>query len=623
MNRSKLIAILLLIAISTSIFFSTHVFSRKKVGLGLDVSDVTSESLISSQWSVDRLVKLVRAQNATIATMSLLLENSPGHHAVDNQDTSGILAAKVNEISRLKSQLELLKNQQQTNIMGAATADSTALKEENERLKTENSILRKKSAEGRTSITDSSRTLVIHTPPSTLEDSCERRYGLSLVSEWKTKAEIWCGSGVTSAFDLPTSESKLICYPYTQQHRIVSRQGGPDTICVATNFVIDFAKVSGDIGHSKLSNYLGYKMGALQASCKRTSQYAPQKLHKHLQNYFSSFTDGVQAASDIKIEEIPTFLFTRDEDCENSFHSTADFMNMFVAANVIGLHPSEQQVILWDRHPDGPYVDLIQKAFAGGRKVLRHQSYEGKKVLFKKLIFHMESPAGLIFPKVANPEQLRCKGTGLFKEYAKHVLHSFNLWNVPPPEVPHVTLLLRHRTETKNVGRILANVDDVVNVLSESNMVTYQVTDTAKMPYAEQLALIRKTNILVGVHGAGLMLILFAANEAVLVEIHPSYRQDRHFRHAARMAGKDYLPLRATERESCQGSSDNVKVPIAEFRLAMDGAIRLARGYDNGISECGRICPAGILALDKTLEPMYGPNTRSQKGSPINTQFPC
>lgn len=45
----------------------------------------------------------------------------------------------------------------------------------------------------------------------------------------------------------------------------------------------------------------------------------------------------------------------------------------------------------------------------------------------------------------------------------------------------------------------------------------------------------RSSNILVGVHGAGLMHIMYAAEEAVLVEIHPSYRQDRHFRHAARL----------------------------------------------------------------------------------------
>lgn len=71
--------------------------------------------------------------------------------------------------------------------------------------------------------------------------------------------------------------------------------------------------------------------------------------------------------------------------------------------------------------------------------------------------------------------------------------------------------------------------------------------------------------------------MLHCVPQAVLVEIHPSYRQDRHFRHAARMTGKIYMPLRATQRETCLGSSDSVTVPIDEFRRTVDGALRIAR----------------------------------------------
>jgi hypothetical protein len=62
-----------------------------------------------------------------------------------------------------------------------------------------------------------------------------------------------------------------------------------------------------------------------------------------------------------------------------------------------------------------------------------------------------------------------------------------------------------------------------------------------------------------------------------LIEIHPSYRQDRHFRHAARLVGKHYMGVRAKERETCVGSSDNVVAPIRELMTTVDGAVRLAR----------------------------------------------
>lgn len=84
----------------------------------------------------------------------------------------------------------------------------------------------------------------------------------------------------------------------------------------------------------------------------------------------------------------------------------------------------------------------------------------------------------------------------------------------------------------------MANEQEVISIVSSVVMARVQVEDTAKMSFEDQLKLLRNTNILVGIHGAGLMYIMFAAEEAILIEIHPSYRQDRHFRHAARMTNK-------------------------------------------------------------------------------------
>ncbi len=78
-------------------------------------------------------------------------------------------------------------------------------------------------------------------------------------------------------------------------------------------------------------------------------------------------------------------------------------MNMYLVKSVLGLDLAAVQVMLLDRHPDGPYHELISKAFSPNHPVIRHQHYRGKKVLFKRLVFHLESPAGLIFPKVRAP----------------------------------------------------------------------------------------------------------------------------------------------------------------------------------------------------------------------------
>ncbi len=128
-------------------------------------------------------------------------------------------------------------------------------------------------------------------------------------------------------------------------------------------------------------------------------------------------------------------------------------MNMFLVMSATKTRSSSMQVVLMDKHTDGPYMELIKNAFSPNFPVMRHGSYSGKTVLFKTLIFHLESPAGLIFPKVSRPDPMRCHSASLFQAYRKHVLHSFNLYDVPPPAIPQVTLSLRKRTEHKNVGR--------------------------------------------------------------------------------------------------------------------------------------------------------------------------
>eukprot|EP01038_Epipyxis_sp_PR26KG_P005446 gene5446-7539_t len=453
---------------------------------------------------------------------------------------------------------------------------------------------------------------------TSMERDCEQRYGMQLITKWKKNEEIWCSNKD------PKDLSELTCYPLHQTHKKLDGRGS-DLFCVATNFVIDFSKVHGEYSRgSKPSlgdQYLQFDSGSLTSSCSKTDKFKSRLFMPHNSLQMNSFQSDVKNIKYDKIVDTTTYLLARDEDCENAFHSTADFMNMFLIGNALDTDFSDIQVMLFDKHYDGPYHELIQKAYSTNHPVLRHDYYQKKRVMFKKLIFHLESPAGLIFPKVSRPDPLRCYDTSLFDSYRRFVLQKFDLLDIKPPDIPTVTLSLRHRTPQKNVGRVLTNEEAVISVLKQGNMMNLNVVDTAKMSYYEQLKLIRGTNVLVGVHGAGLMFIMFAAEEAILVEIHPSYRQDRHFRHASRMTGKIYMPMRTTIRESCSGSSDSITVPIEEFRTTMDGALRIARNFDDGLSECGLICPPEILALDSRLNSFYKNGER--RSQPINTNFPC
>lgn len=58
-------------------------------------------------------------------------------------------------------------------------------------------------------------------------------------------------------------------------------------------------------------------------------------------------------------EPTTTYLLARDEDYENIFHSSSDFVNMFLVQQILGYDVAEQQILRMDRHLFGPYMSLL------------------------------------------------------------------------------------------------------------------------------------------------------------------------------------------------------------------------------------------------------------------------
>ena len=440
------------------------------------------------------------------------------------------------------------------------------------------------------------------------ETKCDDLFGEGLVRSYRQSKKVWCGGGSTT----------IECFEHVYAHN-----GRIGHFCRASNLLVDFAKVGGQHSTDRKPQrgpnmYHSFAPGALQAQCSRTKHWSLQKVMPHAKLMLPKLEE-VRTLPDVERIQTPTYLLARDEDSENMFHSSADHLNAFLVSEVLQSDRDKWQTVLFDRMPDGPFFSLIEKTFSPKTPLKRAADYEGKKVLFEELMIHLESPAGIVFPKVAGPKGvMTCTQSSLWMGFRAAVLRGFGLLDVPPPTVPHAVLSVRRRTGGKNTGRVFADENALTKILKEGNAMTSEVVDLGSLPFDRQIALMRRTNILIGAHGAGLMHVLFLAEEAVLLEIHPSYRLDRHFRLAARMAGKIYLPLRSTQPVTCKGTSDAIPVDSGEFRRALDAAVRLARSFDDGVAECGLTCDARVLALDAGNAKFLPPGAR-----PLATRFPC
>eukprot|EP01042_Synura_sphagnicola_P002825 gene2825-3441_t len=238
--------------------------------------------------------------------------------------------------------------------------------------------------------------------------------------------------------------------------------------------------------------YLSFTAGSLFSPCTKTQHYNSHYFmpHHSLQasdplgmilstSYLSCVTSLLRlmrgfrsdaplpSPSSYDTESVTQYLLPRDEDCENSFHSTADFLNMYLVLSALKVSPADIRVMLFDKYSDGPYIELIQKAFSPSHTISRPRVYGMKTVSL--------------------PDPMRCRSAGLFDGYRRFVLQAFGLLDVPPPAIPSVLVSLRHRTPQKNVGRIMGNEAEVLRVLREGNMMNLKVLDTATLSFGEQL----------------------------------------------------------------------------------------------------------------------------------------
>jgi protein O-GlcNAc transferase len=99
------------------------------------------------------------------------------------------------------------------------------------------------------------------------------------------------------------------------------------------------------------------------------------------------------------------------------------------------------------------------------------------------------------------------------------------------------------------------------------------------MPFKEQLQVMRNTNVLIGMHGAGLAFLPFLADAAVVIELNRHWHKKSnkyHYRNLAAWSGKKYIvwqnPFKADEIDlSC------TRVPPQQFRALVQQAIGMLK----------------------------------------------
>ncbi|EED14746.1 DUF563 domain protein [Talaromyces stipitatus ATCC 10500] len=353
----------------------------------------------------------------------------------------------------------------------------------------------------------------------------------------------------------PASPSQLMCF-----HSQTAPEGRIDSFCVGQNAVFNPS------------------LRKFQLSCERidprgveSNQSAPALddfpmywYHTGPRQVFNDFVDlDAQVEHNKEIERI-TILVKR-EGAGNIWHSLMEIMSASMTLDVLqmtrsvgSLHPIisaedslKSQVVIVDSHTDGPYFDLWR--ILAKMPVVRLPDLSTD---FNSSLVVVPLPGGSNPIWQADWEPTLCQHSDLLQTFAWRVRQQLNISD--PVKLPdQVVVTIIERQGTRKLIDQHARIEALKKQYQASE-VLIQLIDFAVLPLQEQVQIIRGTDVLVGVHGAGLTHGLWLPQRSAMVEILPEGFQHKGFRNLAGALGHDYFSTHAsTLQTSSRGANDN------------------------------------------------------------------
>ena len=354
-------------------------------------------------------------------------------------------------------------------------------------------------------------------------------------------------------------ESNHICYQnskFSYYNRISRIKYG--VICLSHDFILDPSK-------SNQSNYI-YKgpidklnrgspilfKGFFNMKCQIKNRF--KKNHMIYNNYFQAWNYSSEI-NDKDIKELAPgktiFFISRNQDSPNIYHGISEIINAISIMYLLDLNPEDIQVVFLESMElkNDPFFDLYKLIISRGGEPIHIKSLNKKYHITSAihipinwdspLFIELNIPNG--YPVCKYSTQTYNLLNNLinkyiiipaFKDsfvsdketfyYPKSAIQNFKLNNCF-----NKTITIQWRKVwpkgRKFQYRILGNGPELADKLSSMIPKNYliRLVDTASLSIIQQISIMRKTDYLIGVHGAGLSLSIFMPPQSVLYEILP------------------------------------------------------------------------------------------------------
>lgn len=240
---------------------------------------------------------------------------------------------------------------------------------------------------------------------------------------------------------------------------------------------------------------------------------------------------------DIVVDK-PTYLMKIDATV-NMYHHFCDFFNLYTSQHVNFFDwltfSTDNHILIWESYTYQSNFAPTWKAFTR-HPIWDLKTFSGKTVCFRHLILPLLPR--MIFGLFYNtPIIWGCEASGLFHAFSQHVLYRLGVKQVPRTDA-HIRITLLSRDTTY---RNILNEQELIRALEANpNYRVQRVVYNRQMNFKYQLEITHNSDILIGIHGAGLTHLLFLPDWAAVFELY-NCEDESCYADLARLRGVKYI----------------------------------------------------------------------------------
>lgn len=259
--------------------------------------------------------------------------------------------------------------------------------------------------------------------------------------------------------------------------------------------------------------------------------------------------------------DVPSYTFSDDvrvlliarKDDHNPFFQLSTTFNAWIMMKMLRWSNLDTQIMYLDKGIPSAVDELCRGLLAPSRPSLSSaelallQTTEAKSrgvVEFGTVLIAPFEDMGPMMRHLENPEP--CRQSLLMIDFRSESLASMGVKNEKRSEKCTLTIISRRNYEGRNLQRIWHNEQEVLDrmIADFGDRCTMQTIDIVGVTMAEQMQTIVNSDIIAGMHRAGMANVMWTRPETLVIEIFPKPRRRWGFRNICQHVGCEWHEFR-------------------------------------------------------------------------------